>query len=75
MCPAVARRDKDASRRPELHVAREFSYTTSRSAGDGWVLVGDAWGFIDPIYSSGVYFATKEWRAGRRRRHRGLREE
>ncbi len=59
MCPAVARRVKDASRRPELHVAREFSYTTSRSAGDGWVLVGDAWGFIDPIYSSGVYFATK----------------
>ena len=41
----------------ELHVAKEFSYTTKRSAGEGWVLVGDAWGFIDPIYSSGVYFA------------------
>jgi len=43
----------------ELQVAREFSYTTTRSAGDGWVLVGDAWGFIDPVYSSGVYFALK----------------
>lgn len=43
----------------ELQVAKEFSYTTERSAGDGWVLVGDAWGFIDPIYSSGVYFALK----------------
>ena len=42
-----------------LQVAREFSYTTTRSAGDGWVLVGDAWGFIDPVYSSGVYFALK----------------
>jgi len=43
----------------ELKVAKEFSYTTEQSAGDGWVLVGDAWGFIDPIYSSGVYFALK----------------
>ncbi len=43
----------------DLQIAREFSYTTTRSAGDGWVLVGDAWGFIDPVYSSGVYFALK----------------
>lgn len=43
----------------EISVAKEFSYTTDRAAGDGWVLVGDAWGFIDPIYSSGVYFALK----------------
>jgi len=42
-----------------LQVAKEFSYTTERSVGDGWVLVGDAWGFIDPIYSSGVFFAMK----------------
>jgi flavin-dependent dehydrogenase len=28
-------------------------------AGDGWVLVGDAYGFIDPIYSSGVFLALK----------------
>jgi flavin-dependent dehydrogenase len=43
----------------KIQVAKEFSYTTERSAGDGWVLTGDAWGFIDPIYSSGVYFALK----------------
>ena len=30
---------------------------TKENAGDGWVLVGDALGFIDPVYSSGVYFA------------------
>ena len=41
----------------ELIVAKEFSYVTDRSAGDGWTLVGDAWGFIDPVYSSGVFFA------------------
>ena len=42
-----------------LQVVKEFSYTTDPSVGDGWLLVGDAWGFIDPVYSSGVYFALK----------------
>ena len=42
-----------------LEVVKEFSYSTDRSAGEGWVLIGDAWGFIDPIYSSGVLFAMK----------------
>lgn len=58
-CPALMDRLSSASRVGAVHVAREFSYRTSRSAGDGWVAVGDAWGFIDPIYSSGVYFAMK----------------
>ena len=49
----------DAQPEGELKVAKEFSYTTESPAGNGWVLVGDAWGFIDPIYSSGVYFALK----------------
>lgn len=49
----------DAESMDDLQVAKEFSYSTERSAGSGWVLVGDAWGFIDPVYSSGVYFALK----------------
>ena len=28
-------------------------------AGNGWVLVGDAFGFLDPVYSSGVFLALK----------------
>jgi flavin-dependent dehydrogenase len=28
-------------------------------AGPGWVLVGDAFGFLDPLYSSGVLLALK----------------
>ena len=40
-------------------MAKEFSYSSSEQAGDGWLLVGDAFGFIDPIYSSGVFFALK----------------
>ncbi len=56
-CEGVGRRLGDAEPLDDLAIAKEFSYTTSRAAGDGWTLAGDAWGFIDPVYSSGVYFA------------------
>jgi flavin-dependent dehydrogenase len=58
-CPALVNRLMDAELVSEFRVAKEFSYTTTQHSGDGWVLVGDAWGFIDPIYSSGVFFALK----------------
>lgn len=58
-CPGVRRRLMDANLVSKFHVAKEFSYRTSQQSGDGWVLVGDAGGFIDPIYSSGVYLALK----------------
>jgi flavin-dependent dehydrogenase len=58
-CPGLTGRLAAAEQVDKHRVAKEFSYTTSQSAGDGWVLVGDAYGFIDPIYSSGVYFALK----------------
>ncbi|MCA9199033.1 MAG: tryptophan 7-halogenase [Planctomycetales bacterium] len=58
-CDAVAQRLKNAKRVDKFHAAKEFSYWTSQHAGDGWVLVGDALGFIDPVYSSGVFLALK----------------
>lgn len=58
-CPALGERLTDAEFLGEFHVAKEFSYTTRQQSGDGWVLVGDAFGFIDPIYSSGVYLALR----------------
>ena len=58
-CPGVRRRLQDATQTGRFHVAKEFSYNTTEKAGDGWVLVGDAGGFIDPIYSSGVFLALK----------------
>ncbi len=56
-CPGLTPRLIGAKRLGEICTAKEFSYMTKTSAGDGWVLVGDALGFIDPVYSSGVYFA------------------
>lgn len=58
-CPGLVRRLMDAEMVGEFHVAKEFSYSTTQHSGPGWVLTGDAYGFIDPIYSSGVFFAMK----------------
>ena len=38
-------------------VVRDWSYTTNRMVGDGWILLGDAACFVDPLFSSGVHLA------------------
>ena len=58
-CPGLKRRLRDARQQGRYQVAKEFSYITTEHSGDGWVMVGDAYGFIDPIYSTGVFFALK----------------
>jgi flavin-dependent dehydrogenase len=56
-CPGVAPRIKDATRCDIFRAAREYSYRSRQAAGDGWVMCGDAFGFLDPLYSSGVLLA------------------
>ena len=58
-CPAVARRIADAKRVTGYFATRDYSYRATEVSGDGWVLVGDAFGFLDPLYSSGVLLALK----------------
>ncbi len=38
----------------DVHFRRNLAYRSSMFAGDGFVLVGDAAGFIDPFYSPGM---------------------
>ncbi len=56
-CPALRERLANASQEEKVGVLRDFSYISEKIAGDGWVLAGDAFGFLDPIYSSGVFLA------------------
>ncbi len=58
-CPGVQLRIANATRADQFYAAKEYSYRSRRAAGDGWVLVGDAYGFLDPLYSSGVLLALK----------------
>lgn len=59
LCPALHPRLEGARQMGPMRVIRDFSYRARQVAGPGWVLVGDAFGFIDPIYSSGVFLALK----------------
>lgn len=58
-CRGLDGRMNSAVRVSPVHVLSDFSYRASRCAGEGWVLIGDAFGFLDPIYSSGVFLALK----------------
>lgn len=58
-CPGLQERMPEAQRCGPIHVTNDFSYRSSRCGGEGWVLVGDAFGFLDPMYSSGVFLALK----------------
>jgi flavin-dependent dehydrogenase len=58
-CPGLIPRIEKAERVAPIRAAKEYSYRASQVAGDGWVLVGDAFGFLDPLYSSGVLLALK----------------
>jgi flavin-dependent dehydrogenase len=58
-CPAVKQRVGSGRRVTGYFVTRDYSYRSTTVAGNGWVLVGDAFGFLDPLYSSGVLLALK----------------
>jgi flavin-dependent dehydrogenase len=53
--PTVEARMSDAERVAPVHATGNYSYACGRMAGPGWTMVGDAYAFIDPIFSSGVY--------------------
>lgn len=53
--PSVWKRMEHARRIAPVHVTGNYSYTCSRMSGPGWLMVGDAYAFVDPVFSSGVY--------------------
>jgi hypothetical protein len=55
----VKERVSNAKRVTGYFATKDYSYRAKQVSGDGWVLVGDAWGFLDPLYSSGVLLALK----------------
>jgi flavin-dependent dehydrogenase len=58
-CPGVKERVANATPATGHFATKDYSYRSKQVAGDGWVLVGDAFGFLDPLYSSGVLLALK----------------
>ena len=58
-CEEIKRRIEGAEQVDRFFATKDYSYRASKPAGEGWVLVGDAYGFLDPLYSSGVLLALK----------------
>jgi flavin-dependent dehydrogenase len=55
--PVVSEYMPNARRVTEVYATGDFSYRNKNLCGDRWLLAGDAAGFIDPVFSSGVYLA------------------
>jgi flavin-dependent dehydrogenase len=55
--PEVRERMRDARRVAPVHVTGNYAYECTRMHGPGWLLLGDAYSFVDPMFSSGVFLA------------------
>jgi flavin-dependent dehydrogenase len=56
-CAGLRTRLTGASRFGPLRGLRHLAYLNRQTCGAGWVMIGDARAFLDPIYSSGIYLA------------------
>jgi len=57
--PYMAERVKKEDRVTQVYVRRDFSFSVKRRSGKNFALIGDAAGFLDPIFSTGVFMAMK----------------
>jgi flavin-dependent dehydrogenase len=58
-CPELSARLKNAERISPVEATGNFSYVSQRNHGANYLLLGDAYAFIDPVFSSGVWLAMK----------------
>ncbi len=56
-CQPLKQRLEGAKQLFPIQTTKDFSYRASKIAGEHWVLIGDAFGFLDPVYSTGLFLA------------------
>jgi flavin-dependent dehydrogenase len=64
LCPALAGRLRDATLCSPVTATGNYSYEVKRATGRNYLLLGDAFAFIDPVFSTGVLFAMQSAFAG-----------
>jgi flavin-dependent dehydrogenase len=57
LCPPLADRLRAAELQSEVEATGNYSYACDHSLGPNYFLVGDAYAFIDPVFSTGVMLA------------------
>jgi flavin-dependent dehydrogenase len=58
-CEPCRKRVEGGTRVDKIYSILDYSYRSKQNAGNGFIIIGDAYGFLDPIYSSGVLLALK----------------
>ncbi|HXC70445.1 MAG TPA: NAD(P)/FAD-dependent oxidoreductase [Pyrinomonadaceae bacterium] len=58
-CEPCRRRVEGSERVDKIYSILDYSYRSKHNSGNGFIIIGDAYGFLDPIYSSGVLLALK----------------
>ena len=58
-CGPCLKRVEGGERVDKIYSILDYSYRSKHNAGNGFIIIGDAYGFLDPIYSSGVLLALK----------------
>ncbi len=58
LAPPLMERLRDATLVDDAaHATGNYSYSASQATGSRWLMLGDAFAFVDPVFSSGVYLA------------------
>jgi flavin-dependent dehydrogenase len=58
-CEPCRKRVAGGTRVDKIYSILDYSYRSKHNSGNGFIIIGDAYGFLDPIYSSGVLLALK----------------
>ena len=66
LCPPLAERMQHAKLAMPAHATGNYSYQRTTMRGEGYIMVGDAFAFIDPVFSSGVHLALNSATLGAR---------
>jgi flavin-dependent dehydrogenase len=64
LCPELSERMRAATLVSPVTATGNYSYSTSRATGDNYIMLGDAFAFLDPIFSTGVFLAMQGAFAG-----------
>jgi flavin-dependent dehydrogenase len=64
MCPPLAGRLAAATLTSPVTATGNYSYAVDRASGRNYIMIGDAYTFIDPVFSTGVLFAMQSAFAG-----------
>ena len=71
-CIWIADHLSPGTRVERVRVTGEFSYRAEAIGGDGFCLAGDAFSFLDPVFSTGLFMALKSGEMAADAVHRGL---